>query len=83
MFSPEKVIKIFSDNGAEIISNKDVFISNFKTTKGIILDWDGVFTDGIKGKSEQSIGKGRVASRAVKGMRRQGADETRLVDGPV
>jgi 3-deoxy-D-manno-octulosonate 8-phosphate phosphatase (KDO 8-P phosphatase) len=54
MFTPEKVIKIFSENGAEIISNKEVFINNFKTTKGIILDWDGVFTDGIKGENEQS-----------------------------
>jgi 3-deoxy-D-manno-octulosonate 8-phosphate phosphatase (KDO 8-P phosphatase) len=54
MFSPEEVIKIHKDNGAEILAPLNIFTTNFKIIKGIILDWDGVFTNGIKGENDHT-----------------------------
>ena len=54
MFSPEEVLKIHKDNGAEIHAPINIFTNNIKIVKGIILDWDGVFTNGIKGENDHS-----------------------------
>ena len=54
MFSPAEVIQIHKINGANIIAPSSLFTENIKTTKGIILDWDGVFTDGSKGENDFS-----------------------------
>jgi 3-deoxy-D-manno-octulosonate 8-phosphate phosphatase (KDO 8-P phosphatase) len=49
MLSSSEVIRVFEDHGADILASENDLKNKFRNIKGILLDWDGVFNDGLKG----------------------------------